>query len=323
MRRREFIALVGGVAAWPIAPCAQSARGIPTVGVLASAPASSPVYQSFQRGLHELGWIDGHNIRIEFRRALTVEQLPRLAEELVGMQVDVILAGSSTQVEPARQATKTIPIVFAAHADPIGIGHVASLPRPGGNITGLSQLNTEFAGKGLEILKEAAPSATRIGVLWNPTSPSHVPGLKAIEAAAQQLGIQIHLASASTANEFDGALAAMAQAGVGSLLVASSPVVYYERALLAEVVLKYRLPGMFPNRDNAEAGGLLSYGADINDLFRRASSYVDKILKGAKPGDLPVEQAEKYQLVINLKTAKALGITVPPSLLARADEVIE
>jgi putative ABC transport system substrate-binding protein len=246
-----------------------------------------------------------------------------MAAELVQMKVDVILAGSSTQVEAARQATRTIPIVFAAHADPVAIGHVASLARPGGNITGLSQLNTEFAGKGLELLNEAIPDAKLVGVLWDPTSPSHVPGLKAIQRTAERLGVALYMMPASAVGEFDEALSTMRRAHVKALQVASSPLVWRERARLAEVVLQYRLPAVFPNKENAQAGGLMSYGANLPDLFRRAAIYVDKILKGAVPADLPVEQASKYDLVINLKTAKVLGLTIPDLLLARADEVIE
>jgi putative ABC transport system substrate-binding protein len=226
-------------------------------------------------------------------------------------------------VEPARQATKTIPIVFSNHADPIGTGHVASLPRPGGNITGLSDLATDLNAKALEVLKEAVPRATRIGVLWNPTTPSQVPGMQSVEAAGKRLGLELHLASAATAEDFDGAFASMARENIGGVFVVPAPITLMQRARLAELALKHRLPTMFGAKENVEAGGLMSYGADRTDLIRRAAVYIDKILKGAKPADLPVEQASKYQLVINLKTAKALGLEIPPSVLARADEVIE
>ena len=264
MHRRKFIALVGGATAWPIAARAQQTKKMPTIGMLALGPPTSLELQSFIGGLRELGWIDGENVLIEWREAhQQVGRLPQLAAELAQMQVNVIFAGSSTQVEAATQATKTIPIVFAAHADPVGIGHVASLARPGGNITGLSQLNTELAAKDLEVLKEAIPSAKRIGVLWDPTSPSHVPGLKAIEEAAEKLGIHVDTVPASSADEFDGALSTMMRVHIEALQVASSPLVYRERVRLAGVVLKYRLPGVFPNRENAVAGGLLSYGANL------------------------------------------------------------
>jgi putative ABC transport system substrate-binding protein len=276
-----------------------------------------------QAGLHDLGYVEGKTIALEFRWAERVDQLPELAAELVRMNVDVIFALSSTEVEPARQATKTIPIVFAAHADPVGIGHVASLARPGGNITGLSMLLTELAAKELEILKEAVPHALRIGILWNPTTPSHQAALKAVETAGEKLGVQLLTVPARTAEDFDGAFSTMARHRVGGFLVLASPLTRAQRTLLAEFALKHRLPGMFGIKDNVEAGGLMSYAADMNDLTRRSAVYIDKILKGAKPADLPVEQASKYQLVINLKTAKALGLEVPPMLLARADEVIE
>jgi putative ABC transport system substrate-binding protein len=239
------------------------------------------------------------------------------------MNVDVIFAPSSTMVEPAHQATKTIPIVFSNHADPIGTGHVASLPRPGGNITGLSELATELNAKALEMLKDAVPQATRIGVLWNPTTPSQVPGLQSVKAAGERLGLTLHMVPAATVGDFDGAFVSMARENVAAVFVVPAPIQVMHRARLAELALNHRLPTMFESKENVEAGGLMSYGADRNDLSRRAALYIDKILKGAKPADLPVEQASKYQLVINLKTAKALGLELPPSLLARADEVIE
>jgi putative tryptophan/tyrosine transport system substrate-binding protein len=324
MRRREFISLAGGVAVWPLAARSQQARKVPTVGILAlGVPPPTTYTQSFLQALHDLGWIDGQNIVIEFRWASTIDFLPKMAAELVAMEVDVIFANSSTYVEPARQATKTIPIVFANHADPVGVGHVASLAHPGGNITGVSMLLTELAAKQLEILKEAVVGATQIGVLWNPTTPSHRPALKSIVAAANKLGVHVQMVPAQTADEFDAAMSTMRQSNAEAFLDVASPLSFMQRARLVESALKFGLPGMFGYRQSVEAGGLMSYAANNNDLFRRAAVYVDKILKGAKPADLPVEQASEYELVINLKTAKALGLTVPPSLLARANEVIE
>jgi putative tryptophan/tyrosine transport system substrate-binding protein len=278
---------------------------------------------ALRAGLRDLGWVEGKNIVLEFRWADNVDQLPRFAAELVRMNVDVIFAPSSTMVEPAHQATKTIPIVFSNHADPIGTGHVASLPRPGGNITGLSELATELNAKALEMLKDAVPQTTRIGVLWNPTTPSQVPGLQSVKAAGERLGLTLHMVPAATVEDFDGAFVSMARENVAAVFVVPAPIQVMHRTRLAELALKHRLPTMFESKENVEAGGLMSYGADRNDLSRRAALYIDKILKGAKPADLPVEQASKYQLVINLKTAKALGLDLPPSLLARADEVIE
>jgi putative ABC transport system substrate-binding protein len=273
--------------------------------------------------LGELGYVEGKNIAIEKMWAETADELPGLAVELVRRNVNVIFAPSSTEVEAARQATQTIPIVFAFHADPVGVGHVGSLPRPGGNITGLTMLLTDLSAKELEILKEAVPQASRIGILWNPTTPSHAPALKAIEAGAEKLGVKLELVPARTHDDLPVAFATMKEERVDAVLVVSSPLARIERSLLAELELKHRLPVMFGTRFNVEVGGLMSYAADLDDLTRRAAVYIDKILKGAKPADLPVEQASKYQLVINLKTAKAVGISVPQTVLDRADEVIE
>jgi putative tryptophan/tyrosine transport system substrate-binding protein len=320
MRRREFIMLLGGAAvAWPLAARGQQAK-TPRIGFLGLAPEFSGV-EALRAGLSDLGYIEGANIVIEWRWAEKVDQLPELAAELVRMNVNVIIAPSSTFVEAARQATTSIPIVFAVHADPVGLGHVASLARPGGNVTGLSMLLTELAAKELEMMKEAVPRATRIGVLWNPTTPSHERALKAIEAAGEKLGVELRMVPAQTLEDFEGAFSNMV--GEDAFLVVASPLIVAQRVPLARLALKHRLPGMFPFKENVEAGGLMSYGADRDDLYRRAAAYVDKILKGVKPAALPVEQASKYQLVINLTTAKAVGIEIPPTLLARADEVIE
>jgi putative ABC transport system substrate-binding protein len=323
LKRREFIALLGGAAAaWPLVARAQQQTKIRRIGFLGLAPEFSGV-EALRAGLRDLGYIEGTNLVIEWRWAEKVDQLPELAAELVRMNVNVIVAPSSTFVEAARQATASIPIVFTVHADPVGLGHVASLAQPSGNVTGLSMLLTELAAKGLEMMKEAVPHATRIGLLWNPTTPSHLRALKAVEGAAEKLSVELHMVAARTLEDFDGAFSAMSREAAGAFLVVASPLFVAQRVPLAELALKHRLPGMFPFKENVEAGGLMSYGADRDDLYRRAATYVDKILKGVKPADLPVEQASKYQLVINLKTAKALGLEVPPTLLARADEVIE
>ena len=326
MRRRDVIrVIVGAVIAWPVAPRAQQPAKVAHIGYLSLGPASAWTSRvdALQVGLRDLGWIEGKNIVIEFRWADNVDQLPGLAAELVRMKVDVIFAPSSTMVEPARQATKTIPIVFANHADPIGIGHVASLARPDGNITGLSEQTTEIDAKALELLKEVLPQATRIGVLWNPTTPSQVPGLQSVKVAGERLGLALQIVPAATGEEFDAALASMAREKIGGVFVMPAPVITAQRAVLAELALKHHLATIFGAKENAVAGGLLSYGVDRNDLNRRAARYIDKILKGAKPADLPVEQPTKFELVVNLKTARALGIEIPPTLLARADEVIE
>jgi putative tryptophan/tyrosine transport system substrate-binding protein len=248
---------------------------------------------------------------------IPVDQLPVLATELVRMNVDIIIAPASTEVEPVRQATKTIPIVFAQHADPVGLGHVASLAHPGGNITGVSMVLTELAAKALQFLVDALPNAKQIGVLWNPTTPSHAVVLKEVESAGRNLGVQLLMMPIENIADFDRVFSQMARERADGFLVPGSPLTNIQRTPLAELELKYRLPGIFGNKANAEAGGLMSY------MYRRTAFYVDRILKGEKPEDLPVEQASKYELAINLKTAKAIGFEISPQLLARADEVIE
>src|SRR5262245_52232317 len=321
--RRGFIALLSGAAAaWPLAARAQQRAKLPRIGFLGLVPESL-AGDGLRAGLRDVGYIEGSNIVIEWRWAQNVGELPALAAELARMPVDVIFAPSSTFVEAARQATATIPIVVAVLADPVGLGHVARLARPGGNITGMSMLLTELTAKELEMMTEALPQVRRIGILWNPTTPSHSRALEAVEAAGEKLGLELREVPARSLEEFEPALAIMTQEGVGGFLAVGSPLFLGARELLATLALKYRLPGMFSFREQVVAGGLMSYGADPFDLYRRAAVYVDKILKGAKPADLPVEQASKYELVINLKTAKALGLDLPPTLLARADEVIE
>jgi putative ABC transport system substrate-binding protein len=324
MRRREFIAGLSGVAAWPFTASAQRPAAA-RIGFLDLAPASAWANElgAFRAGLSDLGYVEGKNIAIEFRWADTVDQLPALAAELVRLNVDLIVAPASTEVEPVRQATKTIPIVFAQHADPVGLGDVASLAHPGGNITGVSMVLTELAAKALQILKDALPQAKQIGVLWNPTTPSHAVVLKEVESAGRSLGVQLLMMPIESVADFDRVFSAMAREHADGFLVPGSPLTNIQRAPLVDLELKYRLPGIFGNKANAQAGGLMSYGAEFGYMYRRAAFYVDKILKGEKPADLPVEQASKYELVINLKTAKALGLEIPPSLLARADEVIE
>jgi putative tryptophan/tyrosine transport system substrate-binding protein len=326
MRRRAFIKVIVGTAvAWPLAVRAQQPAKVPRIGFLrfGLASANADRVEALRTGLRDLGYVEGKNIVIEFRWTERIDQLPELAAELARMNVDAIFAMSSTEVGAARQATKTISIVFAVHADPVGLGHVASLARPGGNITGLTVLTTDLVGKQLEILKEAVPLATRIGVLFSPTAPSHRPALQALETAGQKLGVQLQLVPVRTTADFDEAFATMARERVGGCLVVSAAFFISHRARVAELALKHRLPAMFGGREHVEAGGLMSYYTDLNDMVRRAAAYIDKILKGAKPADLPVEQASKYELVINLKTAKVLGLEIPPKILALADDVIE
>src|SRR6202165_3478170 len=275
MQRRAFITLLGGaVAAWPLPLRAQQSAKVPRIGFLRFGPAAANAgrVEALRAGLRQLGYVEDKNIVIEFRWAETVDQVPGLAAELVRMNVDVIFAMSSTEVEPAQQATKTIPIVFATHADPVGIGHVASLARPGGNITGLTMLLTDLAAKELEVLKEAVPQATRIGVLFSPTAPSHRPAAQAVETAGEKLGVQLVMVPARTVEDFEGAFSTMSREHVGGFLAVAAPLFGSNRARLADLALKHRLPGMFGNKENVEAGGLMSYGADFNDMVRRAAA---------------------------------------------------
>ena len=311
----------------PLAVEAQQPGKVYRVGVLtnkASDPAEVRLWQAFRSGLRERGWIEGRNILIEFREADgNIARLPELAADLVRLKVDLILARASTFVQPAKAATSSIPIVFVSHADPVGTGHVASLARPGGNITGLAVLMTDLAPKGLELLISAVPVATRIAVLWSPDTPSHTPALKAVEEAARTLRVQLQPVGVRTAAELKGAFAAMARARAQAVLVLIGPIFFAERQRVAELAIKHRLPTISTLKEVTEAGGLMTYGPDQEDLYRRGAIYVDKILRGSRPADLPVEQAAKFELVINLKTAKALGLTIPQSVLARADQIIE
>ena len=327
MRRRELLEFAGTVLfAWPLVARAQPQAKIAPLGFLSfgTPAASANRVEALREGLRDLGYVDGKNLVIEFRWSSTVEQMHEAAAELARMKVDIIFATSSTEAESARRATSTIPIVFATHADPVGVGHVSSLARPGGNMTGLADLQSVITPKRLEILKATVPQVTRFGVLWSPTAPSYRPFLEAAEATGRKLGVQLLTVGVSIVADYDGAFAKMAQDRVGALLVHGAALTArHNPRLLAELALKHRLPTMFGPTENVVAGGLMSYSPDYIDLTRRAAVYIDKILKGARPAELPVEQASKYQLVINLKTAKALGLTIPPSLLARADQVIE
>ena len=265
----------------------------------------------------------GQSIAIEFRWAATVDQLRELADDLARMNVNVIFAQSSTMVEAARNATHTIPIVFALHADPIGLGHVASLARPGGNITGLSMLFTELSAKELEILKEMMPQVQRIGVVWSPMTPSHPLALKAVMAAGEKLGVQLVAIPLRKPEDFGEAFLSMTGERVGSFLCLASPFFNSQRASMAQLAIKHRLPGMFGDVESVEAGGLMSYSADLLDLFRRSASYIDRILKGENAAELPVQQPTKFVLAINLRTAKMIGLTIPDSFLSRVTQVIE
>jgi putative tryptophan/tyrosine transport system substrate-binding protein len=311
----------------PLAAAAQQAGKVYRVGILgqtASDPAEARLWQAFRLALRERGWREGENLRIESRWAEdNVARIPALAAELVRLPVDLIVTRGSIFVEGAKKATASIPIVFLGHADPVGTGHVASLARPGGHITGLSSLQTDLYVKGLEFLRAAVPEATPIAVLWTPEAPSHTPALTVLEEAARTLQVQIQPVEARSGAELEDAFVAMARAHAQAVVVFGFGPYQAERQRLAALALRYRLPTVFTWKDHAEAGGLMSYSPNFDDLWRRGAIYVDKILKGATPADLPVEQAMKFDLVISLKTAQALGITIPPVLLFQATEVIQ
>ena len=327
MRRRDFIRVIAGsAAAWPLAPRAQQPEGkVRRIGYLAGGSSTFAYPEAFRRGLRELGWVEGQNIVVDYRFAEgRLDRLPDLAAELVGLKVDLIVASPSPAVVAANNATKAIPIVMISVGDPVGLGLIANLAHPAGNLTGMSfSVGTETYGKGLELLKGVVPKIRLVAVLSNPANPGHTLGIRTLRVAAQSLGVQLQLIEARGPNEFDAAFAAMAEERVGALLIMPDSVFSIYRTQLADLAAKNRLPSMHGVRDAVEAGGLMSYGPNLTDAFVGAASFVDKILKGAKPADLPVQQPTKFELVINLKAAKALGLTIPPALLVRADEVIE
>ena len=308
----------------PFAAEAQQAGRVYRVGFLWDGPAVFPdAIEAFRQGLRNLGYVEGRNIAIEYRWAEgKPERMRELAEELVRLKVDVIVAPSSIYTGAAKRATSTIPIIFVSHADPIGSGHVASLAQPGGNITGLSLMMTETNTKGLELFKEAVPGLSRVAVVWDPATPSHGPGLKAVEVAGPALGVRIQSLAVRSATEYESAFSAMVRERADGVLVLSTPLFIAGAKRLAELAMTHKLPSLFGPKHHVAAGGLMSYSPDRADLWRRGAIYVDRILKGAKPADLPVQQPTNFELVINLKTAKALGLTIPPSVLQRADEVI-
>ncbi|MBI1774234.1 MAG: ABC transporter substrate-binding protein [Proteobacteria bacterium] len=320
MRRRWFLAIAGGAAlASPIAVHAQQQVRRWRIGVLIVQPRLEAV----RRGLRELGYVEGQNITIEHRPAENAERLPAFAAELARLDVDVIMAGGSQAILAAQQATRRIPIVMTASSDPVGTGLVASLARPGGNTTGMSLSSTEASGKRLELLKEIVTGLSRVVVLWNPSDPPAVIALKETEGAARTLSIETQAVAVQRAEDFDSALDSAAQLRAGAIVILSAPLMNVSASRIAEWALRKRTPSIYVSRDLPNAGGLMSYGPDLDDSTRRSAVFVDKILKGAQPADLPVQQPTKFELVINLKTAKALGITVPQSILLRADEVIE
>ena len=329
MKRRAFITLIGGAAAaWPLAARAQQPGGMRRVGVLMALAADDPEGQArfaaFVQGLQESGWTDGRNVRIETRWAAgDADRFRRYAAELVALAPDVILASGGTGVGALLQATRTVPIVFTQTNDPVGAGYVDSLARPGGNATGFTNMEYGMSGKYLELLKEIAPRVTRVAVLRDATIPQGIGQFGAIQAVAPSFGVELRPIDVRDAGEIERTITAFARNSNGGLVLTGSALTALHRNLIITLAARHKLPAVYWERFFVTGGGLISYGPDSIDPHRRAAGYVDRILKSAKPADLPVQAPTKYELAINLKTAKALGLTVPPTLLARADAVIE
>ena len=325
-RRTFVLAVMGTVLAALSCAGAQSRSRIPRIGWLGgpTREAAQPFLQPFLDGLKDLGWVERQNIVIEWRFAGgNAERLPALARDLVGLRVELIVVPSTPTVLAARNVTATTPLVAVSINDPVALGLVPSLARPGGNITGLTaSLGPEIAGKQLELLKQAAPNVTRVSVLWNPGTFGSAQSLEETRAAGRRLGVQLQILEARSAGDFNGAFAAMDAMRAGALLILSDVVFYNHRDQLSQLAAKSRIPAMYPSREFVDDGGLMSYGAKFSSNFRRAATYVDKILKGARPADLPIERPTLFELVINSRAAKAIALTIPPSVLARADEVI-
>jgi len=321
-----MLILALAILAVPLTAEAQQPKNVPRIGFLSAASASSISARSeaFRQGLRELGYVEGQNLVIEYRYAEgKLDRLRELAAELVRLPVDVILSAGPTVTRPAQEATSTIPIVMAFDSDPVGSGFVASLARPGGNITGLSTLSPEITGKQLELLKEIVPTLSRVAVLGNSLTAGNAQVLRETETTAQALRVQLQYIDMPGLKDIEPAFRDVSQARADAILMLNNPLVTAQRTQTADLAVKSRLPAIYVATEFVEAGGLMSYGVNINDLFRRAATYVDKILKGANPGELPVEQPIKFELVINLKTAKQIGLTIPPNVLAGADRVIK
>ena len=326
-----ILAIVLAVFVAPLVADAQQPAKVPRIGMLLTFspqhPETPAALDAFRQGLRDVGYVEGKNIVIEYRSAEgRVERFPELAAELVRLKVDLIVAHNTPAARGAKQATTTIPIVAGAMHDPVNDGLVASLARPGGNVTGLTFLGPELVAKRLQLLKEAVPGVSRVAALWHPGAHGErtmQDMVKEAEVAAQALGVRLQLVGAGDPNDLDGAFSAMTRGRADAIIVFPSPMFYGERRRIVGLAAKHRLPASYGFREAADLGGFMAYGASIPDLLRRATTYVDKILKGAKPADLPVEQPTKFELVINLKTAKALALTIPQSVLVRADEVIK
>ena len=325
MRRRQFITLLGGAAAWPLAARAQQGAKVFRIGFLFyGSSGSSPELDAFRRGLREFGYIEGQNIAVEYRFASgQVERLPDLAAELVRLKPDVIVAPATPASLAAKQATGTIPIVFAGVADAVGAGLIANLARPDGNVTGLTSISAELGGKRLELVKRLVNNASRVAVLYNPADRSNVLVLKELQEAAPALTLTLQPVEVREPSEFEGAFAAMTRDRADAMFGSAGILTFQHRQTVVDLAANSRLPTLWGRRQFVEAGGLMSYAVNFYDQIRRTAAYVDQILKGAKPGDLPVQQPTKFEFMLNLKTAKALGLTIPPGVIAIADEVIE
>jgi putative ABC transport system substrate-binding protein len=326
MNRREFITLVGGAAAWPLAARAQQAGKMYRIGFLGNSTAAleGSLVGSFREGLRDLGYVEGQNILIEYRWAEgQYEQFPALIAELLAQRVEVIVTAGTPASLAVKKTTTSVPLVMVAVGDPVTTGLVASLARPGGNITGLTSTSEELDGKRLELLREVIPKLSHVAVFWNPENPTLLTSLKEMRAAAQVLGIKVQVLEVRTPADLEETFKAIVRERPGALLVMGDRLFLHNRQRIMDFATKQRLPVVPGHPELVEAGGLMSYGASYPGMHRRAAYFVDRILKGAKPADLPVERPTKFELVINLKTARALGLGVPPTLLARADEVIE
>ena len=321
MNRRSFIVAVGAGFAAPLAAEAQQAEKVYRVGFLRNGPPPDTFIEGLRRGLRDLGYFEGQNLSIEYGLADSADQLPNVAARLVRLNVDVLLASGTPPVPVAKSATQKIPVVFIASIDPVATGIVASLARPGGNVTGFAGIHADLMGKRLELLREAVQRESRVAVMFQATNPGNAQYLRQAEIAARALGIQLQLLAVRKADDFERVFGEAR--GAGGLIQFDDVIFTSHRRQLVELAVKHQLPAMYGAREFVDAGGLISYGPDYPDLYRRSATYLDKIFRGAKPADLPVEQPTKFELVINLKTTKALGLTIPPSLLLRADQVTE
>jgi putative tryptophan/tyrosine transport system substrate-binding protein len=334
LKRREFITLLGGAAVgWPLAARAQQGVRMRRIGVLTAVPSDDPEGMArigaFLQELQQLGWTDGRNVRIDYRwgaddtERIRAERIRKYVAELVELAPDVVLVNGASSLRPLQEATRTVPIVFVQVTDPVGGGYIDSLARPGGNTTGFTLFEYSTSGKWMELLKEIAPGVTRVAVLRDLSIGSGTGQFGVIQAVAPSLGVELRPLGVRDAGEIERGVSAFARGGNGGLIVTSGAFAFIHRKLIITLAARYRLPAVYPYRSSVTGGGLISYGSDSIDAYRRAASYVDRILRGEKPAGLPVQASTKFELVINLKTAKALGLEVPPTLLARADEVIE